>query len=193
MTPIPIGDAKRALRQDVRARMKELTPARRAEASAQARTLLAQQTRWRSAQSILFFAPMPGELDLWPLLAEALAAGKTAALPRYDAPTQSYRACRIENTAEDLEMGHFGIREPNLRCAVDSLDRFNFILVPGVAFDVHGRRLGRGKGFYDRLLATVRGTTCGVAFDEQLVSEIPVEQHDIRLNCLLTPTCWREV
>lgn len=193
MTPIPIGDAKRALRRDVRARMEALTPARRAAASAQARALLAQQTRWKTAQSILFFAPTPDELDVWPLLAEALANGKTAALPRYDAPTQSYRACRIENPAEDLEAGRFGIREPTPRCAAGRLEWLDLILVPGVAFDLYGRRLGRGKGFYDRLLAAVRGTTCGVAFDEQLVPEVPVEPHDARLNCLLTPTRWLEV
>jgi 5-formyltetrahydrofolate cyclo-ligase len=66
------------------------------------------------------------------------------------------------------------------------------VLVPGVAFDSHGRRLGRGKGFYDQLLAFVRGTKCGVAFDEQIVPEIPIEPHDVRLNCILTPTRWIE-
>ena len=66
------------------------------------------------------------------------------------------------------------------------------ILVPGVAFDLHGRRLGRGKGFYDQLLAGVRGTTCGVAFDVQVVRELPQEPHDARVNCILTPTRWLE-
>jgi 5-formyltetrahydrofolate cyclo-ligase len=53
-----------------------------------------------------------------------------------------------------------------------------------------GRRLGRGKGYYDRLLAAVRGAKCGVAFDQQVVSEIPVEPHDILMNFTLTPTRW---
>jgi 5-formyltetrahydrofolate cyclo-ligase len=65
-------------------------------------------------------------------------------------------------------------------------------LVPGLAFDPSGRRLGRGKGFYDRLLAMVRGRKCGIAFEEQVVPEIPVEPHDIRLDCLLTPRRWME-
>jgi 5-formyltetrahydrofolate cyclo-ligase len=59
-----------------------------------------------------------------------------------------------------------------------------------VAFDLHGHRLGRGKGYYDRLLTAVRGTACGVAFDQQLVPEIPIGPHDVRMNCLLTPTRW---
>jgi 5-formyltetrahydrofolate cyclo-ligase len=66
------------------------------------------------------------------------------------------------------------------------------ILVPGVAFDLHGGRLGRGKGYYDRLLKELRGTTCGVAFDQQVVEAIPVEPHDVRLDHVLTPTRWIE-
>jgi 5-formyltetrahydrofolate cyclo-ligase len=73
------------------------------------------------------------------------------------------------------------------------LNRLDFILVPGVAFDLHGRRLGRGRGFYDQLLANVRGRTCGVAFDEQIVRDVPIEPHDVSLNCILTPTRWVEL
>jgi len=74
-----------------------------------------------------------------------------------------------------------------------SLNRLDFILVPGVAFDLQGRRLGRGKGFYDQILAVVRGTVCGVAFDQQITPEIPVEPHDAVVNCILTPTRWIEL
>ncbi|MEO7298989.1 MAG: 5-formyltetrahydrofolate cyclo-ligase, partial [Verrucomicrobiota bacterium] len=57
-------------------------------------------------------------------------------------------------------------------------------------FDLTGRRLGRGKGFYDRLLAEIPGTKCGVCFDEQIVEEIPTESHDVRMDYVLTPTRW---
>jgi 5-formyltetrahydrofolate cyclo-ligase len=62
-----------------------------------------------------------------------------------------------------------------------------------MAFDLLGRRLGRGKGYYDQLLGVWHGTNCGVAFDEQIVDEIPLESHDVRMNCILTPTVWVEV
>ena len=91
------------------------------------------------------------------------------------------------------ELGHFGIREPRSHCARFPSDQLDLILVPGVAFDLHGRRLGRGKGYYDQLLGALRGTTCGVAFDQQIVDEIPVEPHDVRLDCILTPTRWVEL
>jgi len=71
--------------------------------------------------------------------------------------------------------------------------RLDLALVPGVAFDLNGHRLGRGKGYYDRLLAMLTGPACGVAFDQQIVSQVPNEPHDVRLSCILTPTRWHDV
>jgi 5-formyltetrahydrofolate cyclo-ligase len=67
------------------------------------------------------------------------------------------------------------------------------ILVPGVAFDLRGGRLGRGRGYYDRLLSGLQGYRCGVAFDEQIVDRVPLEPHDASLNCILTPSRWVEL
>jgi 5-formyltetrahydrofolate cyclo-ligase len=72
------------------------------------------------------------------------------------------------------------------------LNQLDFLLVPGVAFDRSGRRLGRGKGFYDRLLAGVTGMKCGVAWDEQIVHELPAEPHDIAMDLMLTPSRWAD-
>jgi 5-formyltetrahydrofolate cyclo-ligase len=188
-----IQEAKQALRNRVSARLKRMGPGERAAASARARALLAAQPLWRAAQWVLFFAPLPGELDVWPLLAQALAAGKRVALPRFVPENRAYEARLIRNPESDLQVGHFGIREPASRCAPLPATGLDLILVPGVAFDLHGRRLGRGKGYYDHLLGTLRGTTCGVAFDEQLVDEVPVAPHDVRLDCVLTPSQWVEL
>ena len=187
-----ITESKTALRQQVRARLKALTPEQRATASGRACALLEQQNVWKKAELIFFYAPLPEELDIWPLVGDSLAAGKTIALPRFDSATQRYVACEIRDLAKDLNHGQFGIREPGAHCIAVPPNRLDLVLVPGVAFDVQRRRLGRGKGFYDQMLATVRGTTCGVAFDEQIVDTIPVEPHDVHLNCILTPTRWIE-
>jgi 5-formyltetrahydrofolate cyclo-ligase len=186
----PIQESKLALRRGTRQKLQAMSPGQQAAASARACALLQSQTLWQQAQSVLFFAPLPGEPDVWPLLESALAAGKTAALPRFDAADACYQACRIDQPAADLCTGRFGIREPAPHCAERQLKRLDLILVPGVAFDLRGRRLGRGRGFYDQLLAAVSGKTCGVAFDEQIVAAVPVEPHDIHLNCILTPTRW---
>jgi 5-formyltetrahydrofolate cyclo-ligase len=177
----------------MRAVLKSMSRQQHAAASARAQALLEQQAAWRNAQSVLFYAPLPEELDVWPLAESALSAGKTVALPRFVPRKKIYAAGAIRSAASDLAIGQFGIQEPADHCSELPLNRLDLVLVPGVAFDLHGRRLGRGKGFYDQLLAAVRGTTCGVAFDEQIVSEIPVEPHDIHLNCILTPTRWIEL
>ena len=188
-----IREAKRALRNEVHARLKRMEAGQRIAASAQARALLAAQALWQTAQWVLFFAPLPEEVDVWPLLTAALSAGKNVALPRFVAETGSYEARQIRDPGLDVQVGHFGIREPNPRCARLSSNRLDLILVPGVAFDVQGHRLGRGKGYYDRLLRALDGARCGVAFDEQIVGEIPVTPDDARLDCILTPTRWIEL
>jgi 5-formyltetrahydrofolate cyclo-ligase len=188
-----IREVKQALRDQVCAALKRIPAEQRFAASARARALLERQSLWQAAQSVLFFAPLPEELDVWPLLASALAAGKQVALPRFVAATRSYEARWILSLETDVEAGHFGIREPCSHCARVSSGKLDLMLVPGVAFDLHGRRLGRGKGYYDQLLGTLRGTTCGVAFEKQIVNEVPLEPHDVRLNFMLTPNLWVEV
>jgi 5-formyltetrahydrofolate cyclo-ligase len=188
-----IREAKRALRAQVRAELQRIPDGERVAASAQARALLKAQAQWRAAQSVLFFAPLPEELDVWPLLSEAMSTGKRIALPRFVAETGTYEACLIQDPRLDLQIGHFGIREPASRCPCLQSERLDLILVPGMAFDLQGRRLGRGKGYYDQLLKRMHGTTCGVAFDQQVVDEIPVAPHDVGLDCILTPTRWVEL
>jgi 5-formyltetrahydrofolate cyclo-ligase len=187
-----LKEEKDKLRQVIRDTLKRMSPSVRAEKSTAACALLEQQAVWKKAELIFFYAPLPEELNIWPLLRDSLAVGKTVALPRFDPATQRYVACQVADLAKDLNDGQFGIREPGGHCIAVPPNRLDLVLVPGVAFDLHGRRLGRGKGFYDQLLAFVRGTTCGVAFDEQIVETIPVEPHDVHLNCILTPTRWIE-
>ena len=86
--------------------------------------------------------------------------------------------------------GRFGVREPGADCPLISLNQLDLILVPGVTFDLTGHRLGRGKGFYDRLLAGFCGHKCGVAFEAQIVAAVPAEPHDVLVNSILTPTRW---
>jgi len=174
----------------MRAEVASIPEQQRISASALACALLKIQRCWSAARSILFFAPLPEELDVWPLLIEALAVGKRVALPRFVGAARGYEACQVINPATDLERGRFGIREPFGRCARFSVDRLDLILVPGVAFDLQGGRLGRGRGYYDQLLQELPGTKCGVAFEEQVVDEVPMGEHDVRLDRILTPTRW---
>lgn len=182
--------AKAALRRQLRALDETFTPADRAAASEKICARLREQAAWQRAQSVLFFWPMPEEPDLRPLITEACAAGKLVALPRFDTATRSYAACRIRNPQTEVSPGYYGIMEPVAVCPSVELTGFDLYLVPGVGFSLSGARLGRGKGYYDQILAGARGVKCGVAFDWQITPEIPLEAHDATLDCIVTPIRW---
>lgn len=183
-----LQNAKALLRRKVLGELKNLPLEKRQSDSKRLCARLKEEPFFQAAGMILFFAPLPDELDLWPVLEETLAEGKVVALPCFDADNQFYKPRRINNLHVELVSGRFGIREPAPHCIEIPLDDVDLVLVPGVAFDLRGHRLGRGQGFYDRLLANFSGKKIGIAFDEQLVDTIPVEKQDVRMDCILTPT-----
>ena len=180
------------MRQEIRQRLTALSDKDRIERSARACSMLATRAAWQKANVILFYAPLGHELDIWPLVGTAMQSGKLVCLPRYDAAKDCYCTCQLRDLTSEIELGRYGIREPAARCSAVPLNRLDLVLVPGVSFDLRGHRLGRGKGIYDRLLRAVRGTACGVGFDEQIVQMVPAEPHDSDVNCILTPTRWIE-
>ena len=177
---------KADLRKKIRAALERISPAVRAVESIDLCDRLEAQLR--SAHTILFFAPLTDEPDVWPVLELPLALGTDCALPFFDAEKKSYGAKLLKTLATDIVIGKFGVREPAPSCAEISLNRFDLTLVPGMAFDLSGHRLGRGRGFYDRLLQMVSGIKCGVAYDFQLRETIPTEPHDARVDFILTPS-----
>jgi len=188
-----LAEEKARLRQQIRQRLTTLSDQECIERSARACSMLATRAAWEKADAILFYAPLRYELDIWPLIEKAMQSGKLVCLPRYGATEVGYCACQVTNLTSEIELGQYGIREPAAQCSLVPLNRLDLVLVPGVAFDLRGHRLGRGKGIYDRLLKAVRGTACGFGFDEQIVQMVPVEPHDSDVNCILTPTRWIEL
>jgi 5-formyltetrahydrofolate cyclo-ligase len=180
---------KAALRQQARTALKELTRGERTDASSRAIALAREQIIWRTARSVLFYSALSDEMDLGPLINIALEEGKCVALPRFSESDGSYSVCQVAGR-DSLRTGRYGILEPDLTAPSIPLKQLDLLFVPGLAFSQDGRRLGRGKGFYDRLLANVHGIKCGVCFDFQIQEQIPLEPHDIVLNCVLTPTRW---
>jgi 5-formyltetrahydrofolate cyclo-ligase len=177
---------KSELREKIRAALGKISPAVRAVESVDLCARLKLQMQ--SARAILFFAPLPDELDVWPLLEEFLAGGKIIALPFFDAEKKNYGARQIKNAATEIIAGKFGVRESAPTCAEIQLNRFDLVLVPGMAFDLRGNRLGRGQGFYDRLLVEASGVKCGVGYDFQLLETIPAEPHDTKVDFIFTPS-----
>ena len=95
------------------------------------------------------------------------------------------RELRVYTGPEDLATGSYGIEEPTGELFTDYA-AIDFVAVPGVAFDNAGNRLGRGKGYYDRLLPRLTAFKAGICFPFQLVEEVPAEPFDIRMDTIIT-------
>ncbi len=180
----------------LRARLRVALKAHSASAASATADLCAQvkgSPAWRDARAVLLFFPLPSEPDISPLLVDALATGKLLALPRFNATTSLYEAVQVRDLAREIVIGPSVVREPAADCSLVPMKRLDLALVPGLAFDAQGHRLGRGKGHYDRLLAGFTRMKIGVAFDFQIVTEVPREPHDVALDAVVTPTRWIEV
>ena len=184
---------KAILRQGVRAQIAAVTPEQRAVESGRVVAAISGSKVWRQAHTVMLFIPLRDEIDVLPLLDEALGHHKTVLLPRFDPVSACYQPARVSNLATDIVPGPHGVAEPAIHCATHPLKPLDVTLVPGLAFDRVGRRLGRGKGHYDRLLADAGGQFWGVGFECQLLLEVPFEPHDVVLNCIVTPAHWVEV
>ena len=183
-----VAEAKAALRSEIRARITAMPEERRASESAEVVRHIVADEVWKGARSVLLFMPLPDEVRIRPLVDAAWAAGKSVALPASDAATGAYVARRVLSTA-DLRPGRFGVLEPGAGCPVVPFSALDLVLVPGIAFDIAGNRLGRGRGFYDRMLAlSPDAVSCGVGFDGQVVALVPVEPHDVKLHQVWMPT-----
>ena len=188
MTAPTIPERKAVLRREIRAWLRALPAANRADSSTQLREALTGLDLWRHARAVMLFFPLPDEPDIAPLVEAALAGGKVVCLPRLDPGGAMYSPAQITDPARDLIASDFGVLAPRESCAAHPGKQLDLTLVPGLGFTENGWRLGRGKGHYDRMLPRVGGAKCGICFDGQVVAEMPAEPHDIRLDCILTPT-----
>ena len=185
-----VREQKQLIRQRMRSEIRSQSLIDKKGSSEQCVSHLMHLKEWTLSKRIIGYAPMPSELDIWPALISAQKSGKEVCLPRFLTDIDGYEFCLVRDLEKDTIPGILGIREPLPHCEKCLTNRLDLILIPGIAFDRHGRRLGRGKGYYDRLLANKAGLKCGIAFDYQICDELPIEPHDCILDCILTPTRW---
>jgi 5-formyltetrahydrofolate cyclo-ligase len=173
-----IPEQKQSLRAEARRFLLGLDSDRRRAAGQKILSHLNRWDTWLAAQTVCAFSALPSEPDVltpWP-------QGKKIILPRVAGSSVSLHA--VESPAELVE-GRFGILEPTPNAQIAEA-RADIILVPGLAFDRSGIRLGRGGGYYDRLLSEFDGLRVGVCFEEVLFERIPAELHDERMDFLMT-------
>lgn len=172
---------KKELRQYIR-QLKKEHQAQAADDSVEILRKLEWLPEFNNANTILLYHSLPDEVDTRPFL-EKWKDRKTLLLPVVKGDSL---VLRIYTGKEQLQTGAFSIEEPE---GIDFTDygRIDLAIVPGVAFDAYGHRLGRGKGYYDRLLPQLpESYKIGICFPYQLVNEVPTDANDVSMNLVLT-------
>jgi len=139
-----------------------------------------------AARVVASYLALPDEVQTAPLIAAARRAGQRLCVPAYDARAGRYRFAWL--TANDaLSRGPWGIPEPAEPEWVEAPEStVDVVLVPGLLFDRGRRRLGRGGGYFDRLLEGLAGCKIGLAAEAQLIRRVPVAEHDVTLDLVVT-------
>jgi 5-formyltetrahydrofolate cyclo-ligase len=180
--------SKAAIRRQLRETLASISEADRHAKSAAACALIAASPEFTNARVIMLFLSMPTEIDTTALALRAWQAGKTVAVPKVSWDQRRMLPIEITSlSSANMTTTGPGVREPIAGNPVPVRD-IDFVIVPGLGFTQSGFRIGRGMGFYDRFLAQSNfiGVSCGLAFEEQIVGDLPILDHDVPLSMLAT-------
>lgn len=189
-----LSQSKADLRDAQRRALAELSPEDRGELSAQVCRRVMALDAFLTADTVMMFLPLPGEVDICSVALRCFQTGRTVCVPRVNWERKRMTAVEIRDIDANLRETRHGVREPSEGRPIP-LEQIGLVLVPGLAFDAQGGRLGRGGGFYDRFLEPGAANdrlrshnwfTCGVCFDFQVVDRVPTDDNDIRLDAVAT-------
>lgn len=173
---------KRFLRRKIKNMRLALSEMEKAVAADSIFTRLESLAPFMMAQKILMYHSLPDEVETHRFL-KKWSGRKKFFLPRVNGVNLEI----LPYEESRLELGSFHIEEPTGEEVADP-STIELVIVPAVAYDSKGNRLGRGKGYYDRLLPSTRATKIGVAYQFQMLDEIPAESHDVPVDIVITDT-----
>ena len=176
---------KKELRKIIKDRKRQYSSSQLEELSLSVLSRLTDQESFRKAKIILMYYSLPDEVNTHTFIDEMTALGKTVLLPVVK--DSENMEIREYSSRKDLTEGSFHIMEPIGKLFPP--ERYGEIkvgVIPGMSFDEKGNRLGRGKGYYDRFLKKVPTLfKIGICFDFQKTDTIPIEETDIRMDCII--------
>ena len=177
---------KAQLRDLYLARRAALPAAERCRMSAAIAGHVCALPAFRDSRTVMLYMALPQEVQTAAILAEGRRQGKRMAVPVVK--PDGLVAAQLPAGELQFRPGPFGIPEPAVGTAILAPEDINCVLVPGIAFDRRGARLGFGKGYYDRFLCRLPAAThvCGLAFSLQIVDHVPDMPHDVRMQSLVT-------
>lgn len=179
---------KKELRRKILSQRAALSPEEIAQKSEAIAAKVLALPFYQEAKVIMVYLSFRQEVETRPIIEHALAAGKRIVAPVTDRVQKKLIPLEIKNYPHDLAPGAWGILEPKLYCPSVNPREIDLVLVPGVAFDQAGNRLGYGGGFYDRFLKDLRegAITIALAYSFQVKGRIPAEKNDLPVACVVT-------
>jgi 5-formyltetrahydrofolate cyclo-ligase len=180
---------KSILRKQLRETIDAMPDGRRHQQSADACSLLTASPEFAAARVVMLYLSMSSEIDTAPLALRCWQTGRTVAVPKVSWDQRRMLPTEITSLQTGLTTNGPGVREPIAGNPIP-INLIDLVIVPGLGFSRAGHRIGRGMGFYDRFLAQPEfiGLSCGLAFEEQIVEDMPVLDHDVPLSMLVTNT-----
>lgn len=183
-----IASRKSALRKCMKEALAAMSPAERIAASHEACDRVTALPAIRDARTIMLYLALPGEADCRSLITSLLGDGRCVCVPEVEWESRSMRPVRL-NTLERSEIveDRHGVQLPRSIEPIP-MSQLDVVIVPGIAFDLRGQRLGRGGGFYDRFLSRLNPAThtVALAFDRQIVASVPTATHDAAVRVIAT-------
>lgn len=172
---------KQTLRAEIKRRHKECLPEERHQWSKEICEHLCTMEALINSSVVMAFYPLDDEVDILPLLRHLHEKGKTILLPEVTSKTSM--VLRHYSPEAEMISGALGTQVPKTSIYTD-YSKIDTVLVPGVAFDKQGHRMGRGKGYYDRFLQMLpeKSIKIGVCFPYQIVEYVPTEEHDVMMD-----------
>ncbi len=178
---------KKSLRKLVREKLAAMSPAvAHAKSMAACKRLMAQP-EFQSARTLMIYLPLPDEVDVSPIALRGWQEQKLIAAPKVSWDQRHMIPIEIRSLETGVVRTARGLREPADGEPIP-LEMLDLVVVPALAFDPQGNRLGRGAGFYDRFLAQpqFQGLAVGLAFREQVIDSLPVQENDVPVQMLVT-------
>lgn len=175
---------KKQLRQIFQKKRAALTKKEAASLSGKITKRLSKIDEFKNSRIFSIYLPINNEVNTDETIKILIAQDKVVNLPRFFKKANQYYLVQFDNW-QKLETGPFGIRQPESTKIVDPA-KINLAILPGVAFDKRGVRLGYGKGVFDQLLNNSRAFKIGLAYDFQIVDVLPKEEHDLVMDLVIT-------
>ncbi|MEJ2037709.1 MAG: 5-formyltetrahydrofolate cyclo-ligase [Desulfosarcinaceae bacterium] len=184
-----IRDKKQEIRNNMLARIAALPADDIAARTRAVENRLFEFANFLEARIALLYTPIQGEVDTAEIIRRSYMYNKIIVLPSFDPVRHRMTLLKVDDVEKDLVPGPRGNMEPNpARCKVVPLDCLDIAMVPGIAMDEKGARIGSGQGYYDRLIPDLPITTrkVGLIFEDQILPVIPMESHDKHIDIVIT-------